>query len=140
MRKTGYRTSLFLCQSVKSLYKKCKIVVKSFTVFTQALIAYLLENPRITPAGLFFARQIVLKMRQLRCKSCFTCHCRLAMGKLRIKWSWIPALMNVIGLGIAFTVFLILMSQVWWDFTYDRFKGGKDVYIVDCLQERSLQS
>ena len=57
------------------------------------------------------------------------------MGKLRIKWSWIPALMNVVGLGIAFTVFLILMSQVWWDFTYDRFKGGKDVYIVDYPRE-----
>ena len=57
------------------------------------------------------------------------------MGKLRIKWSWIPALMNVIGLGIAFTVFLVLMSQVWWDFTYDRFKGGKDVYIVDYPRE-----
>ena len=43
--------------SVKPLYKKCKIVVKSFTVFTQALIAYLLENHRITPVGLFFAKE-----------------------------------------------------------------------------------
>ena len=41
----------------KVLYKKCKIVVKSFTVFTQTLIAYLLENHRITPAGLFFAKE-----------------------------------------------------------------------------------
>ena len=53
------------------------------------------------------------------------------MNKLGIRWRWIPALMNVIGLGIAFAVFLILMSQIWWDFRYDRFKGGKDVYIVD---------
>ena len=31
---------------------------------------------------------------------------------LTIKTRWVPALMNIIGLGIAFTVFLILMSQV----------------------------
>ncbi len=57
------------------------------------------------------------------------------MSAIRIKWKWIPAVMNVIGLGIAFCVFLVLMSQVWWDFTYDRFKGGKDVYIVEYLRE-----
>ena len=39
--------------------------------------------------------------------------------------------MNVIGLGIAFSVFLILMSQIWWDFSYDKFKGSKDIYIVE---------
>ena len=49
------------------------------------------------------------------------------------KTSWISALMNIIGLGIAFAVFLILMSQVWWDYRYDRFKGGKDVYMVENL-------
>lgn len=53
------------------------------------------------------------------------------MSLLKIKTRWVPGLMNIIGLGIAFTVFLILMSQVWWDFRYDRFKGGKDVYVVD---------
>ena len=47
------------------------------------------------------------------------------------KTKWLPALMNLIGLGIAFSVFLILMSQVWWDFRYDRFKGGRDVYVVE---------
>ena len=41
--------------------------------------------------------------------------------------------MNIIGLGIAFAVFLILMSQVWWDYRYDRFKGGRDVYMVENL-------
>ena len=51
----------------------------------------------------------------------------------KIKTSWISALMNIIGLGIAFAVFLILMSQVWWDYRYDRFKGGKDVYMVENL-------
>ena len=49
------------------------------------------------------------------------------------KTSWISALLNIIGLGIAFAVFLILMSQVWWDYRYDRFKGGKDVYMVENL-------
>ena len=33
------------------------------------------------------------------------------MGERTIKWRWIPALMNVIRLGIAFTIFLVLMSQ-----------------------------
>ena len=50
---------------------------------------------------------------------------------LKIKTRWVPALMNIIGLGIAFTVFLILMSQVWYDYRYDRFEGGKDVYVVE---------
>ena len=49
------------------------------------------------------------------------------------KTSWISALLNIIGLGIAFAVFLILMSQVWWDYRYDRFKGGRDVYMVENL-------
>ena len=49
------------------------------------------------------------------------------------KTSWLSALLNSIGLGIAFAVFLILMSQVWWDYRYDRFKGGKDVYMVENL-------
>ncbi len=49
------------------------------------------------------------------------------------KTTWISALLNIIGLGIAFAVFLILMSQVWWDYRYDRFKGGKDVYMVENL-------
>jgi hypothetical protein len=40
-------------------------------------------------------------------------------------------LLNIIGLGIAFSVFLILMSQVWYDYRYDRFEGGKDVYAVE---------
>lgn len=53
------------------------------------------------------------------------------MAILKIKTRWFPALMNLIGLGIAFSIFLILLSQVWWDFRYDRFKGGKDVYIVE---------
>ena len=53
------------------------------------------------------------------------------MRLLSIKTRWVPALLNIIGLGIAFTIFLILMSQVWWDFRYDKFKGGKDVYVVD---------
>ncbi|MBQ9477728.1 MAG: ABC transporter permease [Bacteroidales bacterium] len=53
------------------------------------------------------------------------------MQLLKIKTRWFPALMNLIGLGIAFSIFLILLSQVWWDFRYDRFKGGKDVYIVE---------
>ena len=39
--------------------------------------------------------------------------------------------MNLIGLGIAFSIFLILLSQVWWDFRYDRFYGGEDVYVVE---------
>lgn len=53
------------------------------------------------------------------------------MNELKIKKNGIPTLLNFLGLGIAFTVFLILMSQVWWDFRYDRFKGGRDVYIVE---------
>ena len=53
------------------------------------------------------------------------------MNNFKIKKNWIPTLLNLLGLGIAFTVFLVLMSQVWWDFRYDRFKGGKDVYIVE---------
>lgn len=53
------------------------------------------------------------------------------MKLLRFKSRWLPALINVIGLGIAFTVFLILMSQVWWDFRYDRFKGNKDIYVLE---------
>ena len=40
-------------------------------------------------------------------------------------------LLNIIGLGIAFSVFLILMSQVWFDYRYDRFEDGKDVYAVE---------
>lgn len=51
------------------------------------------------------------------------------------KTNWISALMNIIGLGIAFAVFLILMSQVWWDYRYDRFKGGKDVYMIENLSD-----
>lgn len=53
------------------------------------------------------------------------------MKLLRFKSRWLPALINVIGLGIAFTVFLILMSQVWWDFRYDRFKGSRDIYVLE---------
>ena len=53
------------------------------------------------------------------------------MAFLKIKTRWFPALMNLIGLGIAFSIFLILLSQVWWDFRYDRFEGGKDVYLVE---------
>lgn len=45
--------------------------------------------------------------------------------------SFKPALLNIIGLGIAFSIFLILMSQVWYDFRYDCFKGGRDVYAVE---------
>ena len=52
------------------------------------------------------------------------------MKPLKIKTRWLPALMNLIGLGIAFSIFLILLSQVWWDYRYDRFKGAKDVYAV----------
>ncbi len=37
------------------------------------------------------------------------------MNLLRIKTRWVPMLLNIIGLGIAFSVFLILMSQVWYD-------------------------
>ena len=47
------------------------------------------------------------------------------------KTRWIPALLNIVGLSIAFSISLILMSQVWWDFRYDRFKGGRDVYVVE---------
>ena len=53
------------------------------------------------------------------------------MNLLRIKTRWVPMLLNLIGLGIAFSVFLILMSQVWYDYRYDRFEGGKDVYAVE---------
>ena len=53
------------------------------------------------------------------------------MNLLRIKTRWVPMLLNIIGLGIAFSVFLILMSQVWYDYRYDRFEGGKDVYAVE---------
>ena len=53
------------------------------------------------------------------------------MKLFRYKSRWLQVLINVIGLGVAFTVFLILMSQVWWDFRYDRFKGGKDVYALE---------
>lgn len=53
------------------------------------------------------------------------------MKLFRFKTRWLPALINVIGLGIAFMVFLILMSQVWWDFRYDRFKGSRDVYVLE---------
>ena len=53
------------------------------------------------------------------------------MTLLRIKTRWVPMLLNIIGLGIAFSVFLILMSQVWYDYRYDRFEGGKDVYAVE---------
>lgn len=51
--------------------------------------------------------------------------------KLNFKTRWFPALMNLIGLGIAFSIFLILLSQVWWDFRYDRFKGNEQVYVVE---------
>ena len=40
-------------------------------------------------------------------------------------------LLNFVGLGIAFSIFLILMSQVWWDLRYDHFKGSRRVYIVE---------
>ena len=53
------------------------------------------------------------------------------MKVYKIKTPWYTAIMNLIGLGIAFSIFLILMSQVWWDFRYDRFDGGKDVYVVE---------
>jgi len=53
------------------------------------------------------------------------------MNLLRIKTRWVPMLLNIIGLGIAFSVFLILMSQVWFDYRYDRFEDGKDVYAVE---------
>lgn len=53
------------------------------------------------------------------------------MNLLRIKTRWVPMLLNLIGLGIAFSVFLILMSQVWYDYRYDRFEGGKDIYVVE---------
>ena len=55
----------------------------------------------------------------------------MSLSKLKFKTRWFPALMNLIGLGIAFSIFLILLSQVWWDFRYDRFKGGRDVYVVE---------
>ncbi len=51
--------------------------------------------------------------------------------KLKFKTRWFPALMNLIGLGIAFSIFLILLSQVWWDYRYDRFKGSEQVYVVE---------
>lgn len=54
------------------------------------------------------------------------------MKLLRYKTRWLPALINVIGLGIAFKVFLVLLSQVWWDYRYDRFKGSQDVYVLEC--------
>ena len=47
------------------------------------------------------------------------------MKPLKFKTRWLPALMNLIGLGIAFSIFLILLSQVWWDYRYDRSKGGR---------------
>ena len=53
------------------------------------------------------------------------------MSKLKFKTRWFLALMNLIGLGIAFSIFLILLSQVWWDIRYDRFKGSKQVYVVE---------
>ena len=53
------------------------------------------------------------------------------MNPLRIRTRWVPMLLNIIGLGIAFSVFLILMSQVWYDYRYDHFEGGKDVYAVE---------
>ena len=53
------------------------------------------------------------------------------MSKLKLKTRWFPALMNLIGLGIAFSIFLILLSQVWWDYRYDRFPGSKNVYVVE---------
>ena len=53
------------------------------------------------------------------------------MSKLKFKTRWFPALMNLIGLGIAFSIFLILLSQVWWDFRYDRFRGSENVYVVE---------
>ena len=55
------------------------------------------------------------------------------MKTMKSRSRWFPALMNIIGLGIAFSIFLILMSQVWYDFRYDRFEGGKDVYKVDVM-------
>ena len=55
----------------------------------------------------------------------------MSMTKLKFKNRWFPALMNLIGLGIAFSIFLILLSQVWWDFRYDRFKGSEQVYVVE---------
>lgn len=55
----------------------------------------------------------------------------MPLHNLKFKTRWFPALMNLIGLGIAFSIFLILLSQVWWDFRYDRFKGGGQVYVVE---------
>ena len=48
------------------------------------------------------------------------------------KTSWISALMNIIGLGIAFAVFLILMVQVRWDATFDKnFEGHERVFRME---------
>ena len=55
----------------------------------------------------------------------------MSLSKLKFKNRWFPALMNLIGLGIAFSIFLILLSQVWWDYRYDRFNGSDQVYVVE---------
>lgn len=55
----------------------------------------------------------------------------MSLSKLKFKTRWFPALMNLIGLGIAFSIFLILLSQVWWNFRYDRFEGSDQVYVVE---------
>lgn len=55
----------------------------------------------------------------------------MSLSKLKFKTRWFPALMNLIGLGIAFSIFLTLLSQVWWDFRYDRFRGSENVYVVE---------
>ena len=52
--------------TVKLLYKKCKIVVKLFTLFTHVLCLYLSENQRIMAHGLLFAWGNSLIKRQLR--------------------------------------------------------------------------
>lgn len=55
----------------------------------------------------------------------------MSLSKLKFKTRWFPALMNLIGLGIAFSIFLILLSQVWWDYRYDRFNGSEQIYVVE---------
>ena len=39
----------------KTLYKKCKIVVKCFTVFTHFITVYLFDNHLVTTIGVIFA-------------------------------------------------------------------------------------
>lgn len=44
----------------------------------------------------------------------------------------ISSLLNIVGLTLAFTAFYVIMTQVWWEFGYNRsFTDGERIYLVE---------